>query len=297
MYYNSEPFYFQKNLQGDIIAISDYWGNIVARYTYDAWGKVTSITGGRIDIANANPFRYRGYFYDVETDLYYLQSRYYDANTGRFINADDSGVLLLSVSANEYNLFAYCNNNAVNDIDESGLLSINTLCNYFVSAFNYLKNKVLEYVKSLIVFRYRMIQISTTVISFFIDSIVAAVVSIWITRAIKTTLNIILNTYLRYNASKFATIAKTIIKFLLNNFFGKIIIAKIVRYIVDRKGLRPSVKDTIASEIISNILGGCNRLMCSIYTVASSFSSIGGIFALLFDLFDGWLDGYATIRY
>ena len=120
LYYNSEPFYFQKNLQGDIIAISDYWGDIVARYTYDAWGKVTAITGSRMDIANANPFRYRGYFYDVETDLYYLQSRYYDANTGRFINADDSKIVTDSNNILGYALFSYCENNCINYFDITG---------------------------------------------------------------------------------------------------------------------------------------------------------------------------------
>ena len=121
LYYNSEPFYFQKNLQGDIIAISDYWGDIVARYTYDAWGKVTSITGGRTDIAEANPFRYRGYYYDTETNLYYLQSRYYDANVGRFINADE--VLFCVTVSNDnisLNLLAYSRNTPSINIDDNG---------------------------------------------------------------------------------------------------------------------------------------------------------------------------------
>ena len=83
--YNGTPYYFFKNLQGDIISITDANANIVAQYTYDAWGKVLSVTDkdnnfitDATHIAHINPFRYRGYYYDIETSLYYLQSRYYN---------------------------------------------------------------------------------------------------------------------------------------------------------------------------------------------------------------------------
>ena len=74
---------FDKNTLGDIVAIRDEDGQIVARYEYDAWGNITYKTG---DMANTNPFRYRGYYYDVETGFYYLQTRYYDPTICRFIN-------------------------------------------------------------------------------------------------------------------------------------------------------------------------------------------------------------------
>ena len=83
--YNGTAYYFYKNLQGDVIAITNGSGITVARYTYDAWGKVLTVkdaNGNNITstthIANINPFRYRSYYYDKETKLYYLQSRYYD---------------------------------------------------------------------------------------------------------------------------------------------------------------------------------------------------------------------------
>ena len=88
-------------------------GTAVATYTYDAWGNHLSISGS---MAGINPLRYRGYYYDNETGLYYLNSRYYDAETGRFINADgqlNEGVL-------GYNIFAYCENNPVNGSDPNG---------------------------------------------------------------------------------------------------------------------------------------------------------------------------------
>ena len=81
--YNGTAYYFYKNLQGDVIAIADDTGAVKATYTYDAWGvcTVASDTSG-CNIATINPFRYRGYYYDTETDLYYLQSRYYDPEVG-----------------------------------------------------------------------------------------------------------------------------------------------------------------------------------------------------------------------
>ena len=79
--YNNVPYYFIKNLQGDVIAIVDKDAQTVARYSYDAWG-VCTVTHDSVGIATINPFRYRGYYYDEEIGLYYLQSRYYDASVG-----------------------------------------------------------------------------------------------------------------------------------------------------------------------------------------------------------------------
>ena len=83
-------------MQGDIVAILRTDGIILAEYEYDAWGNFTILRNTN-NIANTNPLRYRGYYYDTGTNLYYLQSRYYDANIGRFINADDAELLGMSV--------------------------------------------------------------------------------------------------------------------------------------------------------------------------------------------------------
>ena len=113
-------FFFEKNLQGDIVAIYNESGAKVATYTYDAWGKVTTtyISTNSIEryVANNNPFRYRGYYYDLETGLYYLQSRYYNPTWGRFLNADSA----LYSNILGFNLFAYCYNNPVNYVDYYG---------------------------------------------------------------------------------------------------------------------------------------------------------------------------------
>ena len=88
-----EYYFFEKNPLGDIIAVYKFNGAKIGTYTYDAWGNCTVTQTGGIGwdddvLYTINPFRYRGYFYDVETGLFYLQSRYYNPQWGRFINAD-----------------------------------------------------------------------------------------------------------------------------------------------------------------------------------------------------------------
>ena len=108
-------YFYVKNLQGDILKVITATGTEAATYTYDAWGKLLTSTG---DMADVNPLRYRGYFYDNETGLYYLKSRYYDPEVGRFINPDayaSTGQGILGT-----NMFTYCRNNPVNLYDPSG---------------------------------------------------------------------------------------------------------------------------------------------------------------------------------
>ena len=111
-----ETYYYILNLQGDVVQIIDKTGVLQAEYVYSPWGEIISAEG---DLAEINPLRYRGYYYDSETGFYYLRSRYYDPENHRFINADtyastDSG------DAISCNMFAYCQNNPVMLGDENG---------------------------------------------------------------------------------------------------------------------------------------------------------------------------------
>ena len=112
-------YLYLKNLQGDVIGLIDDSGALVAEYTYDSWGKTVSITGTDSYAASRNPFRYRGYYLDTETGLYYVGSRYYDPEVGRWINAD--GLLSTGQGTIGNNMFAYCGNNPVNGIDPTGM--------------------------------------------------------------------------------------------------------------------------------------------------------------------------------
>jgi RHS repeat-associated protein len=118
--YNGTPYYYIKNVQGDVYKVVNASGSVVASYTYDAWGKVLSATGS---MANTNPIRYRSYYYDAETGFYYVSSRYYDPEIGRWISTEpnvdysefDEGAGLIG-----YNVYAYCANNPVNNFDPDG---------------------------------------------------------------------------------------------------------------------------------------------------------------------------------
>ena len=118
MVYNGTLYYYILNLQGDVIRIITSTGTTVAEYQYDVWGKPTVISG--TTVANANPLRYRGYYYDTETGFYYVSSRYYDPAIGRFINADDPSYLAANGDFISYNLYAYCGNNPVTRTDING---------------------------------------------------------------------------------------------------------------------------------------------------------------------------------
>lgn len=117
-------FWFEKNLQGDVIAVYNESGVKCRSYTYNAWGITTQTVNnnsGSNTYAQYNPFRYRGYYYDTELSLYYLNSRYYDPAIGRFINADSTEVLTAaSMGLTDKNLFAYCDNNPVARSDDGG---------------------------------------------------------------------------------------------------------------------------------------------------------------------------------
>ena len=123
MYYNGNDYYFIKNLHGDIIGILDSSYNQIVTYEYDSWGKVLSIvdTSG-INLGEINPFRYRSYYYDTETNLYYLNSRYYSPEVGRFINAD--GIVSANPDIHAYNLYAYCSNNPISNYDPTGMSAL-----------------------------------------------------------------------------------------------------------------------------------------------------------------------------
>ena len=112
-------FYYLYNVQGDVIAIvRAATGQIVATYSYDAWGNCTVTNAAGYAVGDKNPFRYRGYYYDTETGLYYLNSRYYNPEFGRFISAD--GFVSTGQGITGSNMFAYCGNNPINRYDPSG---------------------------------------------------------------------------------------------------------------------------------------------------------------------------------
>ena len=108
-------------MQGDVIAIANARGEVVARYSYDAWG-VPTVTQDSSDcqIATINPYRYRSYYHDAQIAKYYLQSRYYDPDTGRFVNGDEVQFSIIGRDVLSHNLFVYCKNAPIISIDPWG---------------------------------------------------------------------------------------------------------------------------------------------------------------------------------
>ena len=121
---NNERYYYIRDALGNILGIINQNGQIVVQYSYTSYG-VCSISGNT-SLGNENPFRYKGYYYDVETSLYYLTTRYYDPEIGRFISPD-SVDYLDPQSINGLNLYAYCGNNPINKYDPLGNFGILTI--------------------------------------------------------------------------------------------------------------------------------------------------------------------------
>ena len=113
-------YLFTKNLQGDIVGIYNENAECVASYVYDAWGNHTVTNYTSDNIGNINPFRYRGYYFDSETGFYYLNTRYYNPQLKRFINADSLSYLGANGDMQAFNLYAYCSNSPIMFVDPSG---------------------------------------------------------------------------------------------------------------------------------------------------------------------------------
>ena len=117
--FNGTEYFYLKNAQGDVTGLVDSTGAKVVAYTYGPWGEARGVSGTLASTLGAmNPLRYRGYVYDTETGFYYVSSRYYDPEIGRWINADNQPSTGSDLTG--MNLFAYCGNNPVNRIDPIG---------------------------------------------------------------------------------------------------------------------------------------------------------------------------------
>ncbi|MCK9199484.1 MAG: RHS repeat-associated core domain-containing protein [Bacilli bacterium] len=256
--YNGVFYQYIKNLQNDIIAIADRNGTILVKYVYDAYGNIISITDtSGIDLGNINPFRFKSYYYDTETGFYYLNSRYYDALVGRFVNADDIAYLGATGSAWSYNLFAYCENNPVNNVDYLGTSILDSVFSKLVN----IKNGFLS--------------ISRGLISGIIDGVIS------ILGALIPAIG---------SASTLLIGVKGIGK-----IFGKKAMEKVAKKVFSKKIITALIKgivflcEKIIGLVVNIVIGTiANLVFGAVWMMTSIGNFIGGIM----DLFDGTYDGY-----
>lgn len=135
IYNNNTKYFYIRDVTGLILGITLQNGEVVVKYDYDAWGKKISITDtSEFDLGTKNPFRYKGYYYDEESSMYYLLSRYYVPEWGRWITPDNTEYLYLE-NINSLNLFSYCFNSPINYKDIDGCYPINVYIDTILSAF------------------------------------------------------------------------------------------------------------------------------------------------------------------
>ena len=139
--FNGTEYFYTSNIQGDVTGLVNSQGQTVVTYTYDAWGNQLSCTGSMAGTLGViNPLRYRGYVYDQEIGYYYLQSRYYNPEIGRFINAD--GLISTGQGLLGNNMFAYCGNNPVTRIDPLGFSWISDVSSKIIKLFKAIKMSI-----------------------------------------------------------------------------------------------------------------------------------------------------------
>ncbi len=253
-------YYYEKNLQGDIVGIVDENGASVVTYSYDAWGNVISVTDtSKGQISKRNPFGYRGYYQDAETGWYYLQSRYYDSETGRFLNADDVKNLTMEKKISSSNLVTYCENSAVNYSDSKGEKARKGF--------------------------------STTVIGTILD------IALTFACAYGAVTYDIIGAGFRI-ASKF--VKKTLLKKLLKSkIVGKCIKLFVKVYKIVKKFIGKRLGIIMSNISVSIINGWLSKLIGrwkSKTQYITCLFSLGGLIALIFDVGDGKLDGKIYFR-
>lgn len=298
--YNGTQYFYMTNQMGDIIAITESDGNIIAQYVYDEWGKLLNVYTINEDnveqskVANANPLRYRGYYYDTETGYYYLQSRYYDASICRFINADIPEIAQLSkgIPAGT-NLFTYCNNDPVNNSDPNGTISIKSAFNTILNA---IKQRISNYFKQLFSVKNGRVKIAVSLFAIFINGIISALISRAVYKGITSLLKATVKYASKKAPQKLITAIETVVRLMETKGFFRIVGSMLIK----RALKLPGAIGTFAGDLKDNVLysGLLNRyrILNKISLVVSMFSSIGGFIATIIDVMDGNWDGYLIFK-
>lgn len=263
--YNNVKYLYLKNLQNDIIGIVDSNNNIVVKYYYNAYGKIINkVDTSGINLSDINPFRYRGYYQDNETGWYYLNSRYYDVETLRFITMDDVDYLGASGSVLSYNLYSYCENNPINNSDSNG------------------NNIITDFLKKLINFnkKTKLLTISRSLIAGSIDLVLAVLCII----------------------PAFAPVVDSMILLQgvknIGKLFGRSFVERVFKKVFSKKILK--ILFSFITWVIEKVTGflinfAIGTIFDKLFGLFWSMSSLGNFIGATFDLCDGKYDGYFRI--
>ena len=230
--------------------------------------------------------------------MYYLQSRYYDPEIGRFINSDDVHYLGITETDISYNAFAYCANNPVNDTDYDGFISLESIKEFFTNVISNIVKYINRYVAELVNIKNGVLSISTVVFEVVINKIISSFCAGKIVNAASSVLKYVLNKY----KSKAPQKVVDILKFVINGLDKKGFIRWTAKFIATKLVVRKTVVKEgtitiIAKDFLSGILLSNSVLLKKVNTICSAVSSIGGFVAFLISGFDkNWFDGYLRIN-
>ena len=290
--YNDKPYFFLKNLQSDVIAITNEDGQTVVEYDYDAWGVCTIVEDASgLNIAAINPFRYRGYYYDDEIGMYYLQSRYYTPELARFLNSDDSEVAYLGNCAQDTNLYSYCQNNSVMLSDESGMFSLNDLFKKVSGFLQKLFNKFIDNLKKQIQITKKYIKISVTAIKLVLDLAVTLVVNKLLKWGIEKVIGFVMKKYIQKSPKSFIQFLGKVLNHSATKWLIKALMLKALNL-----GYIRSVNNAVKSVAVDTILSA-SKVLSKINSICSACSSVSGLIAFILDLADRKWDDYLTISF
>ncbi len=231
--------------------------------------------------------------------MYYLQSRYYDATIGRFVNGDESSTLIMSnFNTVSYNIYSYCGNCLVISNDDIGLFSFYDIKNFLKKIFDGIKQRIEDYLCSLFVIKRRHVSINTDVFAVVINLILGLIVRSCVIKTFNKGLNFFKNTYLSTHTGKAVDIMKKVVDFFLESSFGKYLLKLIAKKVVRSAGLSTRLISTIAGGLLNDFISSKSKLAGKAWTVVSAFSSVGSIIAFaLCDMPDGSIDGRLTIEW
>ena len=263
--YNGSKYLYLKNLQNDVIGIVDSNNNIVVKYYYDAYGRIikTLDTSG-INLSTINPFRYRSYYQDNETGWYYLNSRYYNPLTNRFVTMDQIEYLGASGSVLSLNLYSYCENNPINHTDYEGHSIISDFINSLV---NYNKKT-------------KLFSISRSLIAGAIDIVLALLCCIPAFAPVGDSMILLQGIK---NLGKF--VGRSFVERMFKKIFSKRILQilfSVIEWLVK----------TVTGAIVNFAVG---KIFDKLFGLFWSMSSLGNFIGATFDLCDGKYDGYFRI--